>query len=117
MEGFSMELTQTNAKPPSSGFNKIFGSISVPALGILLLLEVALQFRRSAGDFDPLFLGAAAMGVAAVGLSYYAFRRAINQLDGKIDEKVLSRLLVAANSMANFGYTSCISLFVLLGRR
>jgi hypothetical protein len=57
------------------------------------------------------------MGVAAVGLSYYAFRRAINQLDGKIDEKVLSRLLVAANSMANFGYTSCISLFVLLGRR
>jgi hypothetical protein len=105
-----MELEPIKS-PPYSGFNKILGNVGVSTLAVMLLLIVAVQYWRSAdASFDRLFLSAAAVGIAAIGFSYLNFRRALNRIDGRIDEAVVYKLLVAANSIAIFGYTACMAL-------
>ena len=98
---------------PFSGAYKMLGNIFVPIMGAMALATLAAQFWR--GRTDGLSVASIASGIAVIGVSYYAFRRAIGRLAAAIDEKSLSNLLVAANSMAFFGYLTCITA-VVFGR-
>jgi hypothetical protein len=111
-----MQVTETKSLP-YFGFYKTLGSVGVPAFGIMVLLVVALQFSRSAaGSLDRLFLGTVTLGVAVIAVSYYQHRRGLNQLYGKIDDRALSGLCRAANSMACFGYSTCMMALMLVHR-
>ena len=99
-----MELTESK---PAIGFYKVAGSIGVLILGIMTLLIAALEFWRATDGFQRFFLVPVGMGIAVIGLSYYDHRRELNQLDGKVDDKVLSKLHRTGNSMAFFGYAIC----------
>jgi hypothetical protein len=108
-----MELTQKQSLQQLSLY-KYLGSVGVPTLGAMLLVMVGLDFRHSANEtFDLIHLVAATLGIAVIGLSYYSFRRSLNQLQGKVDANVLSKLLIAANSMAIFGYLVCMMVMPL----
>lgn len=109
-----MELTQTK-NAPYFAFFKILGSVAVPTLGAMSLLTIAVRSWLSTdGNIDRLELVAIALGVAVVGVAYYNFRRALNRLDGKIDEAILLKLLIAANAMGIFGYSACMGALTLL---
>lgn len=101
-----MELTQAK-NAPYSGFNKTMGSIVVPFFGVATLFIVALQFWRAADGFQRFGLVPVALGVITIGLWYYRHRRALNELEGKVDDEVLTRLHDAGNAMAAFGYLAC----------
>ena len=106
-----MELTEPKDLP-FAGMYKMLGNIFVPSFGVAVLFIVALQFSRSSGSLERLALVSIVIGTAAVGLSYYNFRRALNQLDPKVDDKVLSRLCHAANAMAMFGLMICFTALI-----
>jgi len=109
-----MELTQTK-NAPYFAFFKILGSVAVPTLGAMLLLTIAIRSWLSTdGNIDRLDLVGTALGIAVVGVAYYNFRRALNQLDGKIDEAIQFKLLIAANAMGIFGYSACMGALTLL---
>ncbi len=110
-------MEPTERKTAFGGY-KYLGNISVPTIGIALLTIVGLQFWRSAGGgLELLELASITLGIAVVGLAYYKQRRALNQLDGTIDDKTLSGLCQAANSMAVFGYLICVMALTSLRHR
>ncbi len=100
-----MELTQK--KGPPIGFYRTVGNIGVPITGIGALLVLALQLWRAADGFQRYCLLPVGLGIAVIGLEYYNHRRALNQLEGRIDDNVLSKMYHAGNSMAFFGYLAC----------
>ncbi len=91
---------------PFSGAYKMLGNIVVPTMAAIALTILGVRFWR--GRADGLTSAALIGGIAVIGVSYYTFRRAISRLDVSIGERPLSNLLVAANSMASFGYLTCI---------
>jgi hypothetical protein len=93
------------ALPQTFGFNKTFGNIAVPILGAVLLLMVGVHFSRG---IDWLGLSSITLGCGAVGAAYFQIRRGLNQLRGAMSDTALSKLCLAANSMAIFGYGICI---------
>jgi hypothetical protein len=101
-----MELTQPRS--PYLGFYKTFGSIGVTAIGVMLLIIVALQFSDSRLGIDRLDLGVITFGIAVIAVAYYKQRSAIDQMEGKISDSVVFRLCHAANAMACSGYLICI---------
>jgi len=101
-----MELTQTKPGPPV-GFYKAVGNIGVPIAGIGALLVFALQLWHAVDGFQRFCLLPVGLGIATIGVSYYNHRRALDQLEGKVDNKVLSGLYQAGISMAFFGYLLC----------
>jgi hypothetical protein len=101
-----MELTQMKPGPPI-GFYKILGNIGVPLLGGISLFIVALQCWRAADGFQCFLLAPVGLGIGVIGLSYYKHRRALSQLEGKIDDSVLAGLYVTGTGMAFFGYLIC----------
>jgi len=100
--------------PQIFGFYKTLGDIAVPIVGTTLLLIVAFQFSRSIGGLDRLRLASITLGIAVVGVSYYQHPRELNQLNGTISDKALSKLCHAANSMAIFGYVICTGALTLV---
>jgi hypothetical protein len=101
-----MELTQMKPGPPI-GFYRILGNLGVPLLGSISLFIVALQCWRATDGFQRFLLAPVGLGIAVIGLSYYHNRRGLKQLEGKVDDKVLSGLYQTGNSMAFFGYLVC----------
>jgi hypothetical protein len=99
-----VELAQT------FGFNKTFGNIAVPILGAILLLMLGVHSSRG---IDWLGLSSITIGGAVLGAAYYQLRRVLNQLNGTTSDKALSKLCLAANSMAIFGYGICIGALAL----
>jgi predicted transporter len=97
---------------------KITGNIAVPTLAAISLLIVAAQFSRSSmGEVSRLGLVLIALGIAVIGIAYYQLRRWLNQLDETTSDKALSKLCLAANSMAIFGYGICIGALTLILNR
>ena len=97
--------------PNTFGFNKTFGNIAVPILGVILLLIVCVQLSRGT---DWLGLSAIALGIAAVAAAYFQLRRELNQLNETTSDKALSKLCLAANAMAIFGYGICVTALTLI---
>jgi len=104
--------------PQTFRLYKIIGNIAVPTLAAMLILIVAVQFSRSSiGGVSRLGLVSIALGITVIGIAYYQLRRGLNQLDGTASDKALSRLCLAANSMAIFGYGICIGALTLILNR
>jgi hypothetical protein len=98
--------------PQTFSFNKTFGNIAVPLLGAMLLLMIGVQFSQARG-IDWLRLSSITIGGAVVGAAYSQLRRGLNQLNGTTSDKALSKLCLAANSMAIFGYGICMGALTL----
>jgi hypothetical protein len=107
MGRIAMELPERKGST-TTGTYKTLGNIFVPTGGTMVLGIVALQFLRHSGSLERAAMVSIAIGIAVVGLSYYNFSRALNQLDGKAGDNVLSRLCHAANAMAMFGFVTCL---------
>jgi len=104
--------------PQTFRLYKTVGNIAVPTLAAMSLLIVAVQFSRSSmGGANRLGLVSIALGIAVIGIAYYQLRRGLNQLDGTASDKALSKLCLAANSMAIFGYGICIGALTLIHNR
>jgi hypothetical protein len=103
-----MELTETKPGLLSFAVHKYLGNITVPFFGAVLLYVLGLHLWRSTEQLDRLVLMAVALCVVAIGLFYYLNRRGLNQLDGRVDDKVLSGLCQTVNSMVIFGYLACM---------
>jgi hypothetical protein len=101
----SVDLTEI--APRSPHFYRTVSSIGVTAIGVMLLIIIAVQFSESAG-LDRLALGAITLGIAAIGLAYFKQRGALDQIDGQIKDEVVLRLRHTANAMACGGYMICI---------
>jgi len=79
----------------------------ITIMGIIILIDVALQFYRLRGGMD--WFGRIVWGlVAAYAVSIWAaYRRhleALSQLNGQIEGKISERLSTAASSLAFSGY-------------
>jgi hypothetical protein len=93
---------------------KTIGNIAVPTLGTMLLLIVAFQLWRSSGGLNRLGLASIALGIAVIGIAYYQHRRELDELNGTISDKALSKLCHAANAMTIFGYGICSGALTLI---
>jgi hypothetical protein len=104
--------------PQTFRLYKNIGNFAVPMLAAMLLLMVAVQFSRSSIEgMNRLGLVSIALGIAVIGIAYCQLRRGLNQLDGTASDKALSKLCLAANSMAIFGYGICIGALTLIRNR
>ena len=81
--------------------------IVIALMGPIVLLVTGVQFWRSHSDFHGLALIAVALGAIVIGISYYNYRSALHRLEGSVDQRVISRLFQAGNSMALFAYLIC----------
>jgi hypothetical protein len=91
--------------PQTFRSNKTVGNVAVPIMGSILLLMVGVRFSRGIEWWG---LSSIALGGAVVGAAYYQLRRGLESIDGTTSDKTLSKLCLAANSMAIFGYGICI---------
>ena len=107
-----MDLTEI--EPRSPHFYRTVSSIGVTAVGVMLLIIIAVQFSESAAGLDRLALGVITLGIAAIGMAYFKQHGTLNQMDGKITDEVVLRLRHTANAMACGGYMICIFAFGLV---
>jgi hypothetical protein len=81
--------------------------VIIPTVGLMALVVVGGQFWRTADNFHRFMLAPVVMGLPVIALSYYNFRKAVSHLEERVDEKIVSTLFQAGNSMALFAFLIC----------
>jgi len=102
----------TIKRPSNLGFYRRIGNISVPVLGVMLLVIFSALYARSTSDFKLIFFLACSSEIIMIGVSYLLFRRVVRKLEDRVDDLLLSKLCRCANSMASCGYAACVMTFI-----